>query len=83
MNISCVVYCNYCVPQHLAPFYPYLRLQVKPAQFGRIDRASSHLLTPAKSKSHYDRQSVGQSVLVSGAQLGPRDQFFILLEIFF
>jgi hypothetical protein len=30
-----------------------------------------------KSKSHYDRQSVGQSVLVSG------DQFVFLLEILF
>jgi hypothetical protein len=35
-----------------------------------------------KSKSHYDRQSVGQSVLVSGAHLGPATIYF-LLEIFF
>jgi hypothetical protein len=28
-----------------------------------------------KSKSHYDRQSVGQSVLVSGAHLGPATNF--------
>jgi hypothetical protein len=31
----------------------------------------------------YDRQSVGQSVLVSGAHLGTSDQFFFLLEISF
>jgi hypothetical protein len=36
----------------------------------------------SKSKSHYDRQSVGQSVLVSCAHLGPATNFF-LLEIFF
>jgi hypothetical protein len=34
------------------------------------------------SKSHYDQQSVCQSVLVSGAHLGPHDQFFFFLEIF-
>jgi hypothetical protein len=32
--------------------------------------------------SRYDRQSVGQSVFVSGAHLGPATNFF-LLEIFF
>jgi hypothetical protein len=37
----------------------------------------------SKSKLHYDRQSVDQSVLVSGAHLGPRYQFFFLLEILF
>jgi hypothetical protein len=29
----------------------------------------------SKSKSHYDRQSVGQSVLVSGTHLGPATNF--------
>jgi hypothetical protein len=37
------------------------------------------LKSKSKSKSHYDRQSVGQSVLLSET----RDQFFFLLEIFF
>jgi hypothetical protein len=36
-----------------------------------------------KLKLIYDGQSVGQSVLVSGTQLGTRDQFFFLLEISF
>jgi hypothetical protein len=36
-----------------------------------------------KLKLIYDRQSVGQSVLVSGTHLGPRDQFFFLSEISF
>jgi hypothetical protein len=36
-----------------------------------------------KSKSDYDRQSVGQFVFVSGALLGPGDQFLFLLEISF
>jgi hypothetical protein len=34
------------------------------------------------SNSHYDQQSVGQPVLVSGAHLGPVTNFFFLLEIF-
>jgi hypothetical protein len=37
-----------------------------------------------KLKLNYDRQSVGQSVLVSGTHpSGTSDQFFYLLEIFF
>jgi hypothetical protein len=36
-----------------------------------------------KLKLIYDRQSVGQSVLVSGTHLGPATNFFFLLEIFF
>jgi hypothetical protein len=35
-----------------------------------------------KSKSHYGRQSVGQSFLVSGPHPGPATKFFFLLEIF-
>jgi hypothetical protein len=38
---------------------------------------------PWESKSHYDRQSVGQSVLLSRRPSGTGDQFFYLLEIFF
>jgi hypothetical protein len=34
----------------------------------------------SKSKSHYDRQSVGQSVLVSGAHLGPATNFTFSLK---
>jgi hypothetical protein len=37
----------------------------------------------SKSKSHYDRQSVGQSVLVSGAHLGPATNFSFSLSFFF
>jgi hypothetical protein len=36
-----------------------------------------------KLKLIYDRQSVGQSVLVSGTHLGPVTNFFFLLEISF
>jgi hypothetical protein len=36
-----------------------------------------------KLKLIYDRQPVGQSVLVSGTHLVFRDEFFFLLEIFF
>jgi hypothetical protein len=36
-----------------------------------------------KLKLIYYRQSVGQSVLVSGAHLGPEPNFFLLIEIFF
>jgi hypothetical protein len=34
----------------------------------------------SKSKSHYDRQSVGQSVLVSGTRLGPVTNFSFSLK---
>jgi hypothetical protein len=36
-----------------------------------------------QSKSHYDRQSVGQSVLVSGAHLGPLTNFSFSLRLSF
>jgi hypothetical protein len=36
-----------------------------------------------KSKLHYDRQSVGQSVLVSGAHLGPATNFSFSLRFSF
>jgi hypothetical protein len=35
------------------------------------------------SKSHYDRQSVGQSVMVSGAHLGPATNFSFSLRFSF
>jgi hypothetical protein len=41
------------------------------------------VLIPFKSKSHYDRQSVGQSVLVSGAHLGPATNFSFSLRFSF
>jgi hypothetical protein len=40
-------------------------------------------MSESKSKSHYDRQSVGQSVLVSGAHLGPATNFSISLRFSF
>jgi hypothetical protein len=36
-----------------------------------------------KFKLIYDRQSVGQSILVPGTRQGPVTNFFSLLEIFF
>jgi hypothetical protein len=36
----------------------------------------------SKSKLHYDRQSVGQSVLVSGAHLGPVTNLSFILKIY-
>jgi hypothetical protein len=36
----------------------------------------------SKSKSHYDQQLVGQSVLVSGAHLGPATNFSMSLRFF-
>jgi hypothetical protein len=35
-----------------------------------------------KSKSHYDRKSVGQSVLVSGAHLGTATNFYFSLRFY-
>jgi hypothetical protein len=40
-------------------------------------------ITLSKSKSHYDRQSVGQSVLVSGAHLGTATNFSVSLKFSF
>jgi hypothetical protein len=37
----------------------------------------------SKSKSHYDRQSVGQSNLVPGAHLGPAINFSFSLRFYF
>jgi hypothetical protein len=37
----------------------------------------------SKLKSHYDRQLVGQSALVSGAHLGPATNFSISLRFSF
>jgi hypothetical protein len=42
--------------------------------------ATEHSGCEAKSKSLYDRQSVGQSVLVSGASLGPATNFYFSLK---
>jgi hypothetical protein len=47
------------------------------------DERSGMSFTRMKLKLNYDRQSVGQSVLVSGTHLGPATNFFFLLEIFF
>jgi hypothetical protein len=38
------------------------------------------ILADAKLKSHYDRQSIGQSVLVLGAHLGPATNFSFSLR---
>jgi hypothetical protein len=43
-----------------------------------IEKKKAHLpagLVLPKSKTYYDRQSVGQSVLVSGTHLGPATNF--------
>jgi hypothetical protein len=50
----------------------------------QLGRPGPHIYIPQlklKLKLIYNQQSVGQSVLVSGTHLGPRDQFFFLLEI--
>jgi hypothetical protein len=48
-----------------------------------VRRIASQRYNKSKSKSHYDRQSVGQSVLVPGAHLGPANNFFFLFENLF
>jgi hypothetical protein len=48
----------------------------------RLKDVSSQL-NSVKSKSHYDRQSVGQSVLASGTHLGPATNFSFSLRFFF
>jgi hypothetical protein len=46
-------------------------------------RNVTSLILQLKLQLIYDRQSVGQSVLVSGAHLGPVTNFSVLLEISF
>jgi hypothetical protein len=46
----------------------------------KVSRAVSK--SKSKSQSHYDRQSVGQSVLVSGAHLGPATNFSFSLKFY-
>jgi hypothetical protein len=41
------------------------------------------IVTSSKSKSHYDRQSVGQAVMVSGANLGPATNISFALRFSF
>jgi hypothetical protein len=45
-----------------------------------LPQLESKSKSKSKSKSHYDRQSVCQSVLVSGAHLGPTTNFSISLR---
>jgi hypothetical protein len=51
----------------------------KICNYVKIIKLGLETLSILKLKLNYDRQSVGQSVLVSGT----RDQSFFLLEIFF
>jgi hypothetical protein len=45
-----------------------------------LSKMSSKSKSKSKSKLHYDRQSVGQSVLVSGPHLGPATNFSFSLR---
>jgi hypothetical protein len=62
--------------------------QLYPKALGLQDNPCWLIETPptqskSKSKSHYDRQSVGQAVLVSGAHLGPATNFSFSLRFSF
>jgi hypothetical protein len=67
-------------------FFPLsLRLFLHSCKFVGVGRVlwredGSVICSTSKSKSHYDRQSVGQSVLVSGAHLGPATNFSFSLR---
>jgi hypothetical protein len=45
-----------------------------------ISFINNNSITVSKSKSHYDRQSIGHSVLVSGPNLGPVTNFTLSLK---
>jgi hypothetical protein len=47
----------------------------KPSGQRLLRTAVCEIIVKSKSKSHYNRQSVGQSVLVSDAHLGPATNF--------
>jgi hypothetical protein len=60
------------------PFCRLLRLAGVRCRYSKPPpQGDGHTSTKSKSKwkSHYDRQSVGQSVMVSGAHLGPATNF--------
>jgi hypothetical protein len=59
------------------------RLTLTQQLFSQEDQSRIAYSQKSKSKSHYDRQSVGQSVLVSGAHLGPATNFSFSLSFFF
>jgi hypothetical protein len=54
-----------------------------PTDKARPVRKADNLTAISNSKSHYERQSVGQSVLVSGAHLGPATNFSFFLRFSF
>jgi hypothetical protein len=59
-----------CSTNQCTPYYVHPRMRKK-------------FKLKLKPKLIYDRQSVGQSFLVSGTHLGPATNFFFQLEIFF
>jgi hypothetical protein len=50
---------------------------------GKFPHTKNSQSSKSKSKSHYGRQSVGQSILVSGAHLGPATNFSFSLRFSF
>jgi hypothetical protein len=89
---------NYCVSEHYPfcpTFFKAhnvsitgfrLHLQEEPTQLGQsielIPISGHQHQVKDKSKSHYDRQSVGQSVLVSDAHLGAATNFSFSLKFY-
>jgi hypothetical protein len=76
-----------CPTKILCAFTALHLLPIRPAHFSLANVFPSNTSWPLKSKSksklYLDRQSVGQSVLVSGTHLGPATNFsYSLLDFF-
>jgi hypothetical protein len=77
------------VPRDSRPYFIVPILETPPNLEGQVPiflsprNRAARIFPRAKSKSHYDRQSVGQFVLVPGDHLGPATNFSISLRFSF
>jgi hypothetical protein len=73
MGVPKPKWCHDWLPVSLCPASSAIPIVETPSlTTGRVCQSSKVMdVYKSKSKSHYDRQSVGKSVLVSGAHLGP------------
>jgi hypothetical protein len=70
-----------CPVIHPGTGFPFCLLQLAGLWWGI--QTFLHVHSLSKSKSHYDRQSVGQSIMVPGAHLGPATNLSFSLRFSF
>jgi hypothetical protein len=82
-KVEFILWPTVCRPVGLGIGLPYSNLVVEVTLRPTISPPVCLGVRHPKSKSYYDRQLVGQSVLVSGAHLGPTTNFSISLRFSF